>query len=1160
MAKYLEIINRMTIEQKASLITASRGWERIVTPDGDVSSFAVADGTCGVKLVKGLKFYGAPTTRFPSPLNIARTWNLKTGAYAADVIASEARALGVNALSAPEGGVFFGVPTEGNNRHFSEDPYLSGKMLSAYVKGYKHGGVMPIVGMGSEIAYPVFADEKVRREIVLQPYEMSVKEGETPTLRITSASVDGDAACESKHLASIIGTEWQYGGVVCVEGNEKVNVAKAMSLGASMVTSAQPSAESQRLAKAIHNYKYLLDGVKEGNVSDVALAQAISKGEAISEELVDNALEKLFAAVDEYEIGTVEAGERYTSYPFNHAVMFDEQKNAATAHNAALESIVLAKNDGTLPIDSSKKVAFVGEYVFQPLASCGYTESFVALNNETTEKLVGRVSLKVAGCAMGYSHNASNSDAIAMRTEAKRLCDGADVVVVYVGNLAENSGNCGRLPQNQLALIRELKSSTSAKIVAVYFGRGLVDMSWNDMCDAVIFAGDPGQGGALAVLKILSGAYNPSAKLTETVYKHSAIAPTVVGMYGYRMCQARNIEERYPFGHGLSYTEFEYSELKVSEDGVEFVITNAGSRAGEEIAQLYVGRNGSAVQLARKELKGFCKVSLDAGESKRVRIPFDSKAFRYYNTATHSFEVEGGTYQIYVASSSRNIRLVDEISIPSSSVDAPKRVMPILMGMSGTNKVEEKKKRSSGAKKLAGFISGFVAFALLGVGYFLMLRDILFGLISVSRSERGIYDFAVIAIAVAGVLGMLVGMIVSIRSIALGRKNKKRKDQVVSSVQTKYTPDKRYPDDWSEVLFTEGSGYSRAFAESKYKEVPKDDVVQVPSECCVRKHTAFETLSVDIGVLSKAVCKYVSEVRISVDNGELTDLFAAIAASRIIAVRSGSFDSVVSVLNAVGECLDTNVASISAEEVSFKALLGNGGSGMSRAIEIAAADTDRINISVISCGNVTDMSEYFGSVMNYSGSDASGYSLKLGEGEKNCVTIPSNMWFVAVIPDDARVDTQNACVVRLHADNSSLVDIDTAVAQDYENSEIDTYTLGCRAFADMIERQREHSYLDEKYWRKIDKLEERIGADIPFALSNKTVNAMERFIAVCVSSGMEQPDAMDRVLAALALSGISYKDASRIGTDEPLTEFMDSVFGSDKDDMSRETVRLKGIK
>ena len=348
------------------------------------------------------------------------------------------------------------------------------------------------------------------------------------------------------------------------------------------------------------------------------------------------------------------------------------------------------------------------------------------------------------------------------------------------------------------------------------------------------------------------------------------------------------------------------------------------------------------------------------------------------------------------------------------------------------------------------------------------------------------------------------------------------------------------------------------------RNIPEEEAIEKNTnenvKCHVEKHSSFETLTIGIGALTKAIERYLAEVRISVDTTELTELFAAFAAGRIIAVRSGDFESVSGVVRAIGECIDANVAEIAGEGTSFKSLLSNSETGMARAIDTASSNTDKINVCVIRCGNVSDLAKYFGGLMGYSGSDPSGFGLRVGRGELDVVTVPQNMWFVAVISDDTCTDTYNACVVRLHADVSARIGINAAVEQDYENQAIDTYTLRCRAFADMLDRERETSYLSERYWRKIDKLEEHISADIPFVLSNKTVNAMERFIAVCVSAGMEQTAAMDSVLASVALSGISSADASKIGADEPLTDFMDSVFGADTDDKSREAVRFKGIK
>ena len=1178
MAKYSEIISRMTVEQKALLVTATGGWSKIVAGSSSVSAMTVSDGACGVKIRNGLKFHGAPTTRFPSPLNIARTWNLRTGAYVADTIAKEARALGVNALKAPEGGVMSEGRVAADGRHFSEDPYLAGKMLSAYIKGYQHSDVMPIVGMDVSATVASLSDEKSQREIVLEPYEMAVKEGGADMISIPTGRFYGVPTCESKHLVSgIIGTEWQYDGIIASEDNGSVNMTKAMALGASMMTSSSSSVEAQRLAKAVNNHKRILENIQNGSAAETVLSSAMSSGEAVPEALLDEALEKLFCTIEPYEIDEVEMSESYSPYPFNHAVMFDEQKHGNMAYEAALESLVLLKNNGVLPIKEGQKTAFVGEYVFLPLATCKDEADFIALDNEITARMLSKSGLDIIGCAKGYARGAGSAESVAMLGEARQLAVGADVVVVYVGDLAESVECNGRLPEYQVRFLTELRVSTSAKIVAVYFGRNIVNMEWDDICDAVILAGDIGQGGAKAVLKVLSGAYNPSGKLTQTVCDGAEPVSAEAQMYGYRMCQAKNIEERYPFGHGLSYTQFEYSDIKVSARGVGFRITNTGDVAGDEIAQVYIGREESAVTAVRKELKGFAKVHLEAKESKFVEIPFDSKAFRYYNTETHSWETEGGYYQIYVASSSRNIRLIDEVSIPSSGAklpDATAVTQPVQQPtaapvVSGDDNIP--------VGKLTALIGTIAGIGLLAMLYFAFLREEIFFALGVHRRDELLWDIIFVGIMVGGLIGATVGIILTMiksKKQAL-EANMTAEATATAAVisQTEYKPDTVYPDDWKKIAFPDDeeetvveslfNGEETTEDAAEETEEPEEEVI-APSECVLTRHSSFDTLEAGVGALGAALCKYVAERRITVDTEELTELFAAVAASRVIAVRSGDAAAVVKTLEGFGEFFDASVTSVAAQEedTSVISVLRNTGEEpcIMDAVNSAAVQTDKMHVVVLFGSKTDDLRAYLGGIMSYTGNSSEGHELRVGESELDTVTLPSNMWFVAVVPDDRATETGSACVVRLHADATEALDIETAMAQDYENDVIDAYTLTCHTLSDIIERAREVYYLSEKYWRKIDKLEEHIGASIPFALSNKTVNAMEKFIAVCVGCGIEQTAAMDCVLAALVLDTLSAADADKLGGDETLTEFMDSVFGADKDDRSREAVRLKGIK
>ena len=232
-----------------------------------------------------------------------------------------------------------------------------------------------------------------------------------------------------------------------------------------------------------------------------------------------------------------------------------------------------------------------------------------------------------------------------------------------------------RLKDNQLELVKDIKQ-LNKKIVIVLSCGSAVEMPFIDDVDAILHCYLNGQGGALATLNILSGRVNPSGKLSETLpVKYEDVASSdnfpshkrtieyreAYGV-GYRYFEKANVKPAFPFGFGLSYTTFEYKNLKVDDKGVEFEITNTGKVDGKEIAQLYVGLKDSEIIRPVKELKGFAKLFLKAGETKKISIPFDDKAFRYFNTKTNKWEIEKGTYDVYVGSSSEDIKLTGTIS------------------------------------------------------------------------------------------------------------------------------------------------------------------------------------------------------------------------------------------------------------------------------------------------------------------------------------------------------------------------------------------------------------------------------------------------------------------------------------------------------------------
>lgn len=1181
MTKYSHIIERMTLEQKATLVSAGGGWSKITAGESEISGLAFSDGRFGVKVAQGLKYHGAPATRFPAPINMARTWNTPLVARVADDIGNEARSLGVNALTTPEGGVITGVSSDMTDR-FSEDPYLSGRMLTAYVRGIEYNKAMATVSYASAAVSTEFAsNEQSVREVALMPYEMAIKDGKPSAVKVCDGFYGDSHVCESKHLMSgILKTEWKNDGIISVPDDGRVSIVKALAEGADLFRSENAAEEAQKIVKMVQRHKKLAEDVEDGVATPYQLEAAVARGEALSEKLLDEVVEKLLGAADEKHMKDIPVPESYASYPFNHPVMFEERKHAATAYEAAYESIVLLKNEGVLPIDDQKKVAFLGDYLFCDLCDVNADGSFVALENESTVKQISKSGLNVIGCYRGYERGATSAEQAKLLADAKTIAVAADVVVVYVGDLGNERSN-GSIPSYQREFIRRIKESTNAKIVAVCLGNGLADMSWDTLCDAVILAGDPGQAGAKALLKVINGTVNPSAKLTVSVCDDKIPVDADGGLYGYRMCQAENIKERYPFGYGLSYTKFEYKDLKVTKRGVGFTLKNVGEVAGAEIAQLYVGKMDSEVTKAKKQLRGFKKIYLEPGESVHVEIPFDSRAFRYYNTDTNSWEIEGGKYQVMVGASARHMKLFNEIDIATSGAKPP--VVKKVTSRTQPAMIKRTEKIFSG-KALGNAIAATiwaVFFWLLMPLYGLIVSAPFYELLSALGATRGMMmlcDFVVLTLL------FCVSAAIALYGIKnLTQMVKKHTYEVVNPAvitvkeNDTYLPDAEHPADAERFHFDDA--VANTSIDDVDEEVSADvDEAQAnepslasketePSEearkyMCV-SHTTMDTLNAGANSIVNALSRYVVARGIIVNDDEIKRLFAAVCSSRVIVLRNSDALGARLTLKAMSECFGFNIAFINVgaddERISFSS--SDGSAGIVDAVNVAIEQPEKPTFTVICGKNTEDACEFLGDIINYSGLGNAEYRMVMGKDKARSVKLPSNLWFVMLVSDEINVRTGNACVSLLHATFNKLVNVnDVMLGLGEEKAVLDLYPMTQRVLADVTAREREANYLSEKYWRKIDKLEEYMAQRAGFTIGNKLYNAMEKYSAVCIGAGADPEQAMDSVISSLLLTQLNSEDASKLGGEETLSEFMDSVFGADKDDRCREILRLKGIK
>ena len=427
-----------------------------------------------------------------------------------------------------------------------------------------------------------------------------------------------------------------------------------------------------------------VDGVRAGSHLEMPstggdsprqLMQAVYEGR-ISEEEVDRRVDELLDVM----LLTRKAVNPLKGKPF------DKEAHHRFAERCSEESIVLLKNeDGILPLKTGAKVAVIGEFAKKARYQGAGSSVVNCTKLDNTMDIIGNFPLQVEGFASAYPRHGDTDPQ--MIAEAVALSKKADYVLMYIGldEIAESEGldrSTLALPACQLDALHAVAQANKNVIVVLSAGSS-VEMSWLGDCKALVHGYLCGQAGAGAVLKVILGDVNPSGKLSETYpvkYEDVSSAPYFPakqrsveyreGLYvGYRYFETAKVPVAFPFGFGLSYTTFAYADLAVTEKEASFTLTNTGSYDGAEVAQLYVHAKAPSVYRPAKELKGFQKVFLKAGESRRVTIPLDDKAFRYWNSKTNRFEIDGGEYEIIIGASVQDIKLTGDVRVQGT--DAP---------------------------------------------------------------------------------------------------------------------------------------------------------------------------------------------------------------------------------------------------------------------------------------------------------------------------------------------------------------------------------------------------------------------------------------------------------------------------------------------------------
>ena len=659
------LLKKLTLEEKCALLSGAETFKTRGMPKHGIPQIWLSDGPHGLRKQAGESDHlglnpSVPATCFPTASAVANSWDAALGEEIGAALGEEAAAQEVSVVLGPGLNMKRNPLCGRSFEYFSEDPYLAGKLAAGYIRGIQSKGVAACpkhFAVNSQetrrMASDSIVDERTLREIYLTGFEIAVKEGHPRSIMSSYNLVNGTYANENKHLLmEILRGEWGFDGAVITDWGGSNDHALGVKNGSTLEMPA-PGGDSVR---------ELLAAVESGK---------------ITESDIDARLSELLPLVFDTK-AALDAAPRE----------FDAAAHHALARRAAEESLVLLKNEGSLlPLAAGSKVAVIGDFAKNPRYQ-GAGSSMV--NSTQVDVLLDKLidsELNVIGYQQGFDRH-GKPDA-ALQKSACELATQADTVILCMGldEIAESEGldrSNLRLAQNQVDLLQAV-AAVNPKIVVVLYSGSVVETPWLDNCHALLYAALGGQAGAGAVADALTGKVNPCGKLAETWPLTYADVPSAAdfatrrktveyreGLYiGYRYFTTAEKAVRFPFGYGMSYTTFAYSDMAADEQGVSLTVTNTGSVAGTEIVQLYVAKKNSELFRPAKELKGFARVTLAPGEKQRITITLDDKAFRFWNVKANRWEIEGGEYELLVGASVEDIRLCEKISVHGTATVHP---------------------------------------------------------------------------------------------------------------------------------------------------------------------------------------------------------------------------------------------------------------------------------------------------------------------------------------------------------------------------------------------------------------------------------------------------------------------------------------------------------
>ncbi|WP_327330245.1 glycoside hydrolase family 3 C-terminal domain-containing protein [Streptomyces sp. NBC_01208] len=665
----------LSTRQQAALGSGADFWS--TKKVGDIPSLVLTDGPHGVRRQVGASDHlgiaaSEPATCFPPAVGLGQSWDAELTGEVGAALGVESRALGVDVLLGPGVNIKRDPRCGRNFEYYSEDPYLSGRLAASWVRGLQGTGVGASL---KHFAANNTEHDRMRsssdiaprplREIYLRAFQHVVQQAQPWTVMCSYNRVNGTYASENRWLLTgVLRDEWGFDGVVVSDWGAVQDRVKAVAAGLDLEMPGSGGATDQQI----------VDSVESGELDAAVAARAAGRMITLA--------------------ARAEAG-RAVQVP-----AFDAGTHHALARQVAARCVVLLKNDPVaeqtlLPLDAGRSLAVVGEFARNPRYQGGGSSHV----NPTRVDIPLDEIRALAGDGTDITYAAGfttdgDGDAAALCHEAAQAAAAADTAVVFLG-LAAHQESEGfdrehiELPAEQLDVLAAVVGAQPRTVVVLSHGGVLRLSTVADLAPAVLDGALLGQAGGGALADVLFGRVNPSARLTETVPARIQDTPAYLnfpgehshvtygeGLFvGYRWYEARDLDVTFPFGHGLSYTSFSYTDLDLTENdqgiSASVTITNTGERTGREVVQFYVAKPDSSVARPPQELKAHAVVRLAPAESGRVTVQLHRADLAYWDIRGERWLVEGGDYEVRAAASSRDVRVTSVVDVTGDAFVLP---------------------------------------------------------------------------------------------------------------------------------------------------------------------------------------------------------------------------------------------------------------------------------------------------------------------------------------------------------------------------------------------------------------------------------------------------------------------------------------------------------